>query len=176
MTEQPLTMDNFTAYSRGMVALPSGQKVAEQIVAAQLIQARTGLAMEINAPAGMIPSARVNARTLIPVLASLGVTRVEAPFSKKKKIRAHSDVNWYMVERGFDFRPLSAELSPAAVTRLLKAVSNATGTQAKALMRELRAAGPKEMAITLPWGYIEYDTDLDTNGNETDAFYYRTSK
>lgn len=77
-----------------------------QMYAFSLIQWRSALGLELRSTSGMVASRHVNARTIIPQLEQLGITKVTGKLSRKKKIKAYDDLNAFMVASGFEDRPL----------------------------------------------------------------------
>ena len=81
----------------------SGQ---DKMFGVTLIQYRTALGLEIRSTSGMVASRFMNARTIIPRLYEWGITDVLPNYSKKKKIQAYNDLNKFMVDNGFEDKPL----------------------------------------------------------------------
>lgn len=79
---------------------------AANIQAAGLIQFRSALGLEVRSTSGMIASRHVNAKTIIPILVSMGITDVPSPYTKARKRKAYTDLDRYMTANGFQPRPL----------------------------------------------------------------------
>jgi hypothetical protein len=79
---------------------------ANQALGMTLIQYRSALGLEIRSTSGMVASRHMNARTIIPRLYEWSITDVLPKYSKKKKIQAYNDLNKFLVEHGFEDKPL----------------------------------------------------------------------
>lgn len=78
----------------------------DQIFGARLIIARIALGVEIKSAGAMIASKGANAKTIIPWMYRMEITKVQPRYTQKRKRQAWDDLNEYMVALGFERRTL----------------------------------------------------------------------